>query len=117
MNLLSYVVNSTSSLLAKEAGRSEERRLFENRVESRSNDVTRQVNALAEAVFPGLWRDGDPIDGELNALLVKEARLRWLVRVAKYSEGANREALWLEAEKVLVELENSADALSHFECV
>lgn len=117
MNMLSFITNSTSSLLAKQAGRSEERRLFENRIESRSNDVARQVNALADSIFPGLWRDGDPIDGELNVLLVKEARLRWLVRVAKYSEGANREALWLEAEKVLVELENSAEALLHFDCV
>ena len=115
MNMLSFITNSTSSLLAKEAGRSEERRLLENRIESRSKDVTRQVNALAESIFPGLWKDGDPIDKELNALLVMEARLRWLVRVAKYSEGANREALWLETEKVLVHLERAAEALSHFE--
>jgi hypothetical protein len=115
MNMLSFITNSTSSLLAKEAGRSEERRLLENRIESRARDVTRQVNALAQSVFPGLWKDGDPIDGELNALLVTEARLRWLVRVAKYSEGANREALWLEVVKVLVQLERAAQALSHFE--
>lgn len=115
MNMLSFITNSTSSLLAKEAGRSEERRLLENRIESRSKDVTRQVNALAESIFPGLWKDGDPIDAELNALLVMESRLRWLVRVAKYSEGANRDALWLETEKVLVQLEKAADALSHFE--
>jgi hypothetical protein len=117
MNILTFVANSTSSLLAKEAGRIEERRQFENRIEYRSKDVTRQVNALAESVFPGLWKDGDPIDTELEALLVTEARLRWLVRVAKYSEGTNREALWLETEKVLVQLEKAAEALSRFECV
>ena len=116
MNMQTYLTNAGAHLWAKKAERTGGQREFENHIESRSNDVARQVNALAESVFPGLWRDGDPIDGELNALLVKEARLRWLVRVAKYSEGANREALWLEAEKVLVELENSADALMHFDC-
>jgi hypothetical protein len=117
MNVQNYLTNAGAHLWARKAERTGEHQQFENRIESRSKDVTRQLNALAEAVFPGLWRDGDPIDRELNALLVKEARLRWLLRVAKYSEGANREALWLEAEKVLVELENSADALLHFDCV
>ena len=117
MNVQHYFTNPASILRARELERIGGQRKFENSIESRSNDVARQVNALAESVFPGLWRDGDPIDGELNALLVKEARLRWLVRVAKYSEGANREALWLEAEKVLVELEKAAEALSQFERV
>jgi len=115
MNVQHYLTNAGAHLWAKKAEPTGRKPEFENRIESRSKDVTRQVNALAESIFPGLWKDGDPIDKELNALLVMEARLRWLVRVAKYSEGANREALWLETEKVLVHLERAAEALSHFE--
>jgi hypothetical protein len=116
MNLQPYLTNPAGIFHAKKAERFGGQRQFENRIESRSKDISRQVRALAESVFPGLWRDGDPIDQELQALAAKEARLRWLVRVAKYSEGTNREALWLEAEKVLEELENSVEALAHFEC-
>jgi hypothetical protein len=112
-----FLTTPVGSSRAKQAERIGERQQFENRIESRSKDVARQVTSLAESLFPGVWKDGDPIDEELEALLVKEARLRWLVRVARYSEGANREGLWLEAEKVLVELEKAAEALLHFECV
>jgi len=116
MNLRLYAGNPIAGLLAGRAEPIENRRQFENRIESRSKDVARQVHALAESIFPGLWKAGDPVDDELETLLVQEARLRWLVRVAKYSEGANREALWLEAEKVLMNIEKDADALMHFEC-
>jgi hypothetical protein len=115
MNIQHYVINPAGILRGGEAKRIEEQRQFENRIESRSKAVARQVTALAGSIFPGLRKDGDPIDQELEALLVKDARLRWLVRVAKYSEGANRQALWLEAEKVLVQLEKAAEALAHFE--
>jgi len=116
MNERPYLTNPPSSLRGEKAERIDEQQQFENHIESRSNDISKLVTGLAVSPFPSLRSDGDSIDEKLEALLVKEARLRWLVRVAKYSEGANREALWLEAEKVLVELEKTTEAVLYAEC-
>ena len=111
-----YLMNPAARLQPRTAQRIDEQIQFENYVESRANNLSRLVNRLAESPFPTLRSDAHSMDEELEALLVKEARLRWLVRVARYSEGANREALWLEAEKVLVELEKTAEAVLYAEC-
>jgi hypothetical protein len=109
MNKRPYVTNPSGSLGAKEAQRIDEQ--LEKHIESRSKDLENQVIALAESPFPRLRSEADLIEEDLEALLVKEARLRWLVRVAKYSEGANREAMWHEAEKALAHLEKTTEAV------
>lgn len=111
-----YLMNPSGSLQAGKAVCIDEQQGFENYVECRSNNLSRLVTRLAESPYPSLLSHADSIDEELEALLVKEAKLRWLVRVAKYSEGANRHALWLEAEKVLVDLEKTAEAMLYAEC-
>jgi hypothetical protein len=117
MNTQYYLTNPERILRARELDRIGGQRKFENGIESRANNLSELVTRLAQSPFPSLRTYADSIDEELEALLVKEARLRWLVRVAKYSEGTNRHALWLEAEKVLVDLEKTADAMLYAECV
>jgi hypothetical protein len=109
MNKRACVTNPSGSLGAKEAGRIDKK--LEKHIEARSRDLENQVIALAESPFPRLRSDADSIEEDLEALLVKEARLRWLVRVAKYSEGANRGAMWHEAEKALAHLEKTTEAV------
>jgi hypothetical protein len=113
MNKRPYFTNPGGGRRAKEADQIDEQ--LEKHIESRSKDLENQVTALAESPFPTLLSDASS-EQDLEALLVKEARLRWLVRVAKYSEGRNREALWHEAQRALVHLENTADAVLYAKC-
>ena len=109
MNKRPYFTNAGGGRRAKEAAQVDEQ--LEKHIESRSKDLENQVIALAESPLPRLRSEADLIEEDLEALLVKEARLRWLVRVAKYSEGANREAMWHEAEKALAHLEKTTEAV------
>jgi hypothetical protein len=109
-------MNSAGSSRTSEAKQIEKRLVFENHIESRSKNVASLITALTASFFSVFPNDGDPTDEILETLLVKESKLRWLVRVAKYSKGANRKALWCKAEKELVRLEHDAEGLMHFEC-
>jgi hypothetical protein len=117
MNTQTYVGNPAGNFRPGKAEPNEKQRQSEKRIESRSNILTSLVTLLAESSYPRVRGDGDSADNEVDELLRKEAQLRWLVRVAKYSEGANREALWREAEKKLAALEKAAEAKLHAECV
>jgi hypothetical protein len=116
MSKRSYLINPAGGWRAGKTEHVDEQQKFENYVESSSHNVSKLVTGLAESIFPSLRSHGASIDEELEALLVKEARLRWLVRVARYSEGVNRKVLWLEADKLLVELEKTADAMLYAKC-
>ena len=113
MNTRLFLTSPTGTRRAKEPNRIDEQ--LEKHIESRSKDLENQVTALAESPFPALLSDASS-EEDLDTLLAKEAKLRWLVRVAKYSEGPNREALWHEAEKALVHLEHTADAVLYAKC-
>lgn len=117
MNTQHYATNPAGNFRPRQAEPADERRRFEKRIESRSNVLASLIALLAESAYPNVRSDRDTTDEELEALLVKEAKLRWLVRVARYSEGANREALWNEAEKRLAALEKAAEKMLHLECV
>jgi hypothetical protein len=111
-----FVVNRSGSSRDRESKRIEKQPEFERRIESGSNNVASLVTELAGPFFPVFPTDGDPTDEILETLLVKESKLRWLVRVAKYSRGANREALWREAERELARLEHDAEGLMQLAC-
>lgn len=109
--------NPSGSLRAGATQQTEDQQIFEERVESRAEALNKLVTDLSKSLFPSLGSDVDSMDEKLEQLLIKEAQLRWLVRVARYSQGANRQALWLAAKRALVELEDAADAMLHAECV
>lgn len=117
MNTQFYTGNRAGNFQPRKAEPTDKQRQYENRIESRSNILSSLVTLLAKSSYPNVRGDGEDVDRELETLLAKEAQLRWLVRVAKYSEGANREALWREAERKLEALEKAAEAKLHHECV
>jgi hypothetical protein len=96
-----------------ETNRSEQQRQFENYVESRLNDFRKLVASFIDAPYPSLLREKEAIRHTLEELIVKEEALRWIVRVARHSEGTVREALWLDIEKALGDLGNIAEGLRH----
>jgi len=89
---------------------------YEMRIEARAKIISERIAALDNSAIPSLWGDAETSVQILERLEAQEARLRWLVRVAKYSEGANRTALWLEAGRVLAHLEGFLSMLARARC-
>ena len=89
---------------------------YEVRIETRAKEISERIAALEKSPIPNLWGSADSVMRVLEWLERQEARLRWLVRVAKYSEGANRTALWLEAGRVLAHLEGFLSMLARARC-
>ena len=89
---------------------------YEVRIERRAKEVSERIAALDKSATPAMWGSTETSARILERLEAQEARLRWLIRVAKYSEGANRTALWLEAGKVLAHLEISLSLLARARC-
>ena len=116
MEKQTYITSPTASVWATNTKRIEDQHHFERNIEYRSNIVSKRVAALAESRFPGLRKFGDSGGDELEDLLVREARLRWLVRVARYSQAPSREPLWREAERALLALERITEAISRRKC-
>lgn len=90
---------------------------FENHVESRLHELEKLVTGFLDAPCPSLLSERDLIRRIVEELVVKAAALRWIVRVAKHSDGAIRKPLWLDIENALLELEKTAEGLIHEECV
>lgn len=117
MNRRDYSITSDCCFPPEGPQPSDRQVRHQQEIESRANDLAKLVAALARSPFPSLSIETEENTRELDALLAMEAKLRWIVRVAKYSVGANRVALWIEAEREVVKLEHAADALMHAECV
>jgi hypothetical protein len=83
----------------------------EQNVESRLNGLGDEIQFLIEAPYPGLLQDRDSIREALDELTTKHTTLLWTARVAKCTEGAVRERLWLDIEKALASLERVASSL------
>jgi hypothetical protein len=111
-----YSAVSAGSWPVKRLQPTDERVQHEHEIESRANDLAKLVSTLTRSPFPSLRIETELSSRELDALLAMEAKLRWLVRVAKYSVGANRVALWIEAERELVKVEHATDSMLHAKC-
>jgi len=116
MNKSPVIRNGPGHQKAEEATRAKEQEEFERRIESRSNALAKLIAGMAKSSSRAFLCDPASFDAEWNQLLIQEARLRWLVRVAKYSEGRNREMLWHTAEELLHKLEQAAEPVSHAKC-
>ncbi len=86
-------------------------RQAEREIESRLQVLGTVIENLTNAPYPGLLRDRGSIREALEELIVKETTLRWIVRVAKSTEGAVREKLWSDIEKAVTDLEKIADSV------
>ena len=109
--------NPNRELTSAATDRLEQQRQLESCVESRLTDVGEIVARVVGAPYPSLLQDKDAIRHSLEKLVVKETALRWIVRVAKHSEGTVRDALWLRIQDTLPGLEETAEALMRGERV
>jgi len=89
---------------------------YEVSIETRAKEISERIAALDKSAIPAIWGNADSAARLLEGLETHEARLRWLIRVAKYSVGANRTALWLAAGGVLAHLERSLSLLARARC-
>jgi hypothetical protein len=84
---------------------------WEEEVEARLGQLTSLVKDLCAAGYAVLLVEGTEAREAFDELRVKEAALRWIVRVAKRSSGSVREKLWADVEGAVSELEQTADSL------
>jgi hypothetical protein len=88
----------------------------EKSIELRLGDLGTVVADLVDVAHPLFGVETTSIRETWEELAVKEATLRWIVRVAKHSEGRIRERLLLDVEKALDGLERTVDSVAHAGC-
>jgi hypothetical protein len=99
-------VSSNSRVI--EFPRASESNRYEQITETRLRDLTTLIADLADSGY-GMLLAQDPSTREaINQLCVKEAALRWIIRVAKHSAGTVREKLWSDVEEAVSGLESTA---------
>ncbi len=89
--------------------RDEEHSEFENDVKDRLQHVTDLVAGFATSPSNLVLVEKRPVREALEELMVKEAALQWIVRVASHSEGPVREKLWADIDKAVADLEKIAN--------
>lgn len=82
---------------------------FENEVKERLQQVTELVAGFATSPSNLVLVEKKPVREALEELMVKEAALQWIVRVASHSEGPVREKLWDDIDKAVLSLEKIAN--------
>jgi hypothetical protein len=80
-------------------------------IETRLRNLTALVADLTDSGYGMLLLQETSTREAFNELRVKEAALRWIIRVAKHSTGAVREKLWSEIEEAVYGLERTAQLL------
>jgi hypothetical protein len=85
----------------------------EQEIETRLQDLTALVADLTDSGY-GVLLAEEPSTGEaFDELRVKEAALRWIIRVARHSTGAVRARLWSDVEDAVSGLEKTSEFLLH----
>jgi hypothetical protein len=82
---------------------------FEGHVKDRLQYVTDLVAGFASSPSNLVLVEKRPVREALEELMVKEAALQWIVRVASHSEGPIREKLWDDIDKAVMDLEKIAN--------
>ena len=75
--------------------------------------MTNLVERFGHKPFSLFLTENNPVREPIEELIVKEVTLRWIVRVAKRSEGPIRERLWADIDKALIELEMTAEEVMY----
>ncbi len=88
-----------------------ERDQHEEEIETRLRDLTALVADLTDSGYGLLLSQAHSTREAFEELRVKEAALRWIIRVARHSDGAVREKLWSEVEDAVAGLEKTAELL------
>jgi hypothetical protein len=82
---------------------------FEGHVKDRLQYVTDLVAGFASSPSNLVLVEKRPVREALEELMVKEAALQWIVRVASHSEGPIREKLWDDIDEAVMDLEKIAN--------
>jgi len=83
----------------------------EQEIETRLRELTALVADLTDSGYGFLLSQVNTTREAFEELRVKEAALRWIIRVARHSDGAVREKLWSEVEDAVAGLERTAELL------
>lgn len=78
---------------------------YENQIKARLQSVTSFVEGLNTSTVNLLLAEKPFAREALQELVVKEAGLRWIVRVATLSTGEKRARLWADVDRALDDLE------------
>ena len=88
-----------------------ERDQYEQDIEARLQELTALVADLTDSGYGLLLSQAQSTREAFDELRVKEAALRWIIRVARHSDGAVREKLWSDLEEAVCGLEKTAELL------
>jgi hypothetical protein len=83
--------------------------LYEDLIKARLQTITGFVEGLTTSTVNLLLAEKPSAREALQELVVKEAALRWIVRVATLSSGDVRSRLWADIDKALDNLELMID--------
>lgn len=86
-------------------------RAREAMIEARLHATTRFVESFGCAAYTALLSERESTREAVEELCVKESALRWILRVAKYSDGRVRERLWTDIEQAVTGLEKLAECI------
>lgn len=89
-----------------------ERIWAEHDIEVRLRELGKMINDLMDAPYPGLLRERVRIRETLEELTVKETTLRWIIRVARSTEGVVQRRLWSDIDRALTDLEKIAESMA-----
>jgi hypothetical protein len=89
--------------------------LFEGLIKARLQTITRFIQGLTTSTVNLLLAEKPFAREALQELIVKEAALRWIVRVATLSSGEVRTRLWADIDKALDDLELIIDLVGRAE--
>ncbi len=84
----------------------------ENQIKARLQAITSFVEGLNTSTVNLLLAEKPFAREALQELVVKEAGLRWIVRVATLSTGEKRARLWADVDKALDDLELIIDLVA-----
>jgi hypothetical protein len=87
--------------------------LYEDLIKARLQTITSFVEGLTTSTVNLLLAEKPSAREALQELVVKEAALRWIVRVATLSNGDVRARLWADIDKALDNLELIIDLVGH----
>jgi hypothetical protein len=86
---------------------------YEDELRARLQEITAFVESLTGSTVTLLLAE-NPLDQDvLQEVVIKEAALRWIARVAGVSTGSVRQRLWKDIEKALDDLEVIVILLGH----
>ncbi|MGH9746069.1 MAG: hypothetical protein ACRD59_08175 [Candidatus Acidiferrales bacterium] len=89
----------------------DENAIFENDVKARLQELTEFVEGFTGSTVNLLLVEKASAREILEELVVKEAALRWIVRVATLSSEPVRERLWADIDRAVTDLEKTARLL------